>query len=67
MTPLDAVESGTATGPATPGPRAPLSGRPREGYDADVLVRDEDPLVDIEVLAQPEHITGVWKAGVRVK
>lgn len=67
LTPLEAIESGTAIGPSTLGPQAPLSGQLREGYDSDVLVLDEDPLVDIEVIAQPEHITGVWKAGVRVK
>ncbi|MFF8277405.1 amidohydrolase family protein [Streptomyces lateritius] len=67
LTPLEAIESGTALGPATLGPQAPLSGQLVEGYDADVLILDEDPLTDIEVLAQPEHITGVWKAGLRVK
>jgi hypothetical protein len=33
-------------------------------YDADVLVLDGDPLADIEIIAQPARITGVWKAGV---
>jgi imidazolonepropionase-like amidohydrolase len=64
---LEAIEAATAIGPETLGPQAPLSGQLREGYDADVLTLDEDPLTDIEVLAQPEHITGVWKAGTRVK
>ncbi|RPK56073.1 Imidazolonepropionase [Streptomyces sp. ADI96-15] len=67
MTPLEAIEAGTATGPATLGPQGPRSGQLREGYDSDVLVLDEDPLADIEVIARPERITGVWKAGVRVK
>ncbi|WP_066951393.1 metal-dependent hydrolase family protein [Streptomyces lushanensis] len=67
LTPLEAIESGTALGPATLGPQAPLSGQLREGYDSDVLILDEDPLTDIAVLAQPEHITGVWKSGSRVK
>jgi imidazolonepropionase-like amidohydrolase len=67
MTPLEAIEAATALGPATLGPQAPRSGVLAEGYDADVLTLDEDPLADISVLAQPEHITGVWKAGRRVK
>ena len=67
MTPLQAIEAATATGPATLGPQAPRSGRLEAGYDADVLMLDADPLTDIAVLAQPEHITGVWTAGRRVK
>jgi imidazolonepropionase-like amidohydrolase len=35
-------------------------------YDADVITLDADPLVDIAVLAQPAHITGV-EGGRRVK
>jgi imidazolonepropionase-like amidohydrolase len=67
LTPLEAIEAGTATGPLTLGPQAPRSGQLRAGYDADLLTLDEDPLTDISVLAEPEHITGVWKAGRRVK
>jgi imidazolonepropionase-like amidohydrolase len=67
FTPLEAIETATANGPATLGPQAPRSGQLRRGYDADVLVLDANPLADIGVLAEPEHITGVWKAGSRVK
>ncbi|MEU6432343.1 amidohydrolase family protein [Microbispora sp. NPDC046973] len=67
LTPLEAIEAGTATGPLTLGPQAPKSGRLQEGYDADILTLDADPLADISVLADPGHITGVWKAGRRVK
>lgn len=67
FTPLEAIEAGTATGPETLGPQAPRSGQLLAGYDADVLTLDADPLADIGVLAEPAHITGVWKAGVRVK
>lgn len=67
LTPLEAIEAGTATGPLTLGPQAPRSGRLQSGYDADIITLDEDPLVDIAVLAEPNHITGVWKAGRRVK
>jgi imidazolonepropionase-like amidohydrolase len=67
MTPLQAIEAATATAPATLGPQAPNSGKLEAGYDADVLVVAGNPLTDIQVLARPEHITGVWKSGRRVK
>jgi imidazolonepropionase-like amidohydrolase len=67
MSPLQAVEAATATGPLTLGPQAPRSGQLSSGYDADVLILDADPLADIAVLADPAHITGVWTAGRRVK
>lgn len=67
MSPLQAIEAATATAPATLGPQAPRSGQLAAGYDADVLTLDADPLADISVLSQPEHITGVWTAGRRVK
>ena len=63
MTPLQAVESGTARGPETLGPQAPLSGQLKEGYDADFIAVSADPLKDIDILAKPEEITHVWKAG----
>jgi imidazolonepropionase-like amidohydrolase len=67
MSPLQAIEAATATGPRTLGPQAPKSGRLKAGFDADVLTVGADPLADISVLATPEHITGVWKSGRRVK
>jgi imidazolonepropionase-like amidohydrolase len=67
MSPLQAIEAVTATGPRTLGPQAPKSGRLETGFDADVLTVGADPLADISVLARPEHITGVWKSGRRVK
>jgi imidazolonepropionase-like amidohydrolase len=67
MTPLQAIEAATATGPLTLGPQAPKSGRLEAGFDADVITVGADPLADISVLARPEHITGVWKGGRRVK
>lgn len=62
-----AIEAATANGPATLGPQAPRSGQLLAGYDADILTLDVDPLSDISVLAKPEYVTGVWKAGRRVK
>lgn len=67
MTPLQAIAAATATAPRTLGPQAPRSGQLRAGYDADFLTLDADPLSDITVLAKTEHITGVWRAGRRVK
>jgi imidazolonepropionase-like amidohydrolase len=67
MSPLEAIEAATATGPLTLGPQAPRSGRLAEGYDADVITLDADPLADIGVLADPDRITAVWTRGRQVK
>ena len=67
FTPLEAIEAATAAAPATLGPQAPRSGLLNPGYDADVITVDGDPLVDITVLANPANVTGVWRAGRRVK
>ena len=67
MTPLQSIAAATAVAPRTLGPQAPRSGRLAPGYDADILTLDADPLADISVLAQPDHITGVWTRGRRVK
>ena len=67
MTPLEAIEAATAIGPLTLGPQAPRSGQLAEGYDADVITLDADPLADVGVLADPDRITRVWTAGRLVK
>ena len=67
MSPLEAIEAATASGPLTLGPQAPRSGRLAEGYDADVITLDADPLADIGVLADPDRITAVWTRGRPVK
>lgn len=67
MSPLEAIRSATATGPLTLGAQAPTSGILREGYDADLITLDANPLEDIGVLAKPDHITRVWKSGKLVK
>jgi imidazolonepropionase-like amidohydrolase len=67
FTPLEAIEGATGNGPATLGPQAPRSGQLVAGNDADIIVVDGDPLTEIALLAQPTRITGVWKAGRRVK
>jgi imidazolonepropionase-like amidohydrolase len=67
LSPLEAIEAATASGPLTLGPQAPRSGRLAEGYDADVIALDADPLADIGVLADPDRITAVWTRGRQVK
>lgn len=67
MSPLQAIEAATSTGPLTIGAQAPRSGRLEAGYEADVITVGADPLADITVLARPAHITAVWTAGRRVK
>jgi imidazolonepropionase-like amidohydrolase len=63
MTPLQAIEAGTANGPLTLGKQAPKSGQLKEGYDADFIAIAEDPLKNIGALAIPKKITHVWKGG----
>jgi imidazolonepropionase-like amidohydrolase len=67
FTPLQVIEMSTATGPQTLGPQAPRSGQLREGFDADVITVDGDPLTELTLLADPVRIIGVWRAGQRVK
>ena len=67
LTPIQAVEAATANGPATLGPQAPMSGRLVEGYDADVIAMDGNPLEDLTMWGEPGRVTHVWKSGVAVK
>jgi len=67
MTPLEAIEAATATGPETLGPQAPRSGRLEDGYDADVIAFDTNPLEDPSVWGDPTRVTHVWKTGTLVK
>lgn len=67
MTPLQAIEAGTANGPETLGRGAPRSGQLCEGFDADFIAMDANPLERIEALTEVHHITHVWKGGVCVK
>ena len=67
MAPLDAIEAATANGPDTLGPQAPKSGQLVEGYQADVIAFDVNPLEDDTVWGDPDRVTHVWKAGVPTK
>ena len=67
MTALEAIEAATANGPLTLGPQAPQSGQLVEGYDADVIALDFDPLTDASGWGDPDRVTHVWKSGTQVK
>ncbi|MBW3657593.1 MAG: amidohydrolase family protein [Actinobacteria bacterium] len=67
LTPLEAIETATANGPLTLGPQAPDVGTLELGKIADVITVAGDPLRDIALLGDAGNVSGVWKAGVRVK
>jgi imidazolonepropionase-like amidohydrolase len=67
MTPLEAIEAATANGPDTLGPQAPPSGQLVEGYDADVIAINFNPLVDNSGWGDPDRVTHVWQSGASVK
>jgi imidazolonepropionase-like amidohydrolase len=67
MTALEAIEAATANGPDTLGPQAPVSGQLRNGYDADVIAIDFNPLEDKSGWGDPDRITHVWQAGRQMK
>ncbi|MCL1588015.1 MAG: amidohydrolase family protein [Actinomycetia bacterium] len=67
MTALEAIEAATANGPDTLGPQAPLSGQLKEGYDADVIAIDFNPLEDNSGWGDPDRVTHVWQFGNSVK
>ena len=67
MTSLEAIQAATANGPLTLGPQAPRSGRLVEGYDADVIAFDVNPVDDITVWGDADRVTHIWKSGKLVK
>jgi len=67
MTALEAIESATASGPDTLGPQAPMSGQLKEGYDADVIAINFNPLEDSSGWGDRDRVTHVWKAGNPMK
>ncbi|KAH8602495.1 hypothetical protein B0O99DRAFT_499689 [Bisporella sp. PMI_857] len=68
MSPLEAIKAATANGPLSIGPEmASLSGQLKEGYDADIIALEENPLTDIKVLQDRKVITHVWKGGKQYK
>ncbi|KAK3707842.1 hypothetical protein LTR37_011844 [Vermiconidia calcicola] len=68
MTPLQAIEAATANGPMTLGSeQAPSSGQVKEGYSADLLGLDDNPLDNINMLRAPKNIRYIWKSGNLIK
>lgn len=67
LTALEALEAATANGPDTLGPQAPLSGQLRDGYDADVIAIDFNPLDDNSGWGDPARVTHIWQGGEQVK
>lgn len=67
MTDLEAIEAATANGPETLGPQAPHTGQLSEGYHADVITMDANPLDDRSVWGDADRVTGVWQLGHRRK
>ncbi len=67
MSALEAIEAATANGPDTLGPQAPLSGQLRDGYDADAIAIDFNPLEDNSGWGDPDRVTHIWQAGNNVK
>ncbi|MHA2278808.1 MAG: amidohydrolase family protein [Candidatus Kariarchaeaceae archaeon] len=63
MSTKKALVTATSMGSKTLGPRAPKSGVLKEGFDADVLLLQKNPLDDITILQDKENITGVFKSG----
>ena len=64
MTELQAIEAMTAMGPETLGEHfGPKSGILKEGFDADLIALDENPLEDIKVLGETDNVKWVWKGG----
>ena len=65
MTPLEAIEAGTANGPLSLGGlgMAPRSGRIEVGYDADLIALNGNPLDDMALFRDHKNITHVWKGG----
>lgn len=67
MTPLQALTAATANGPSTLGPQAPPSGLLQAGYHADIIALSQNPIDDIQVIADGQNVTHVWQGGKSVK
>ena len=67
MSSLEAIEAATARGPETLGPQGPASGQLAEGFAADLIALDRNPLDDVSVWGDPDRVAAVWKAGRKVK
>ncbi|KAJ4263418.1 hypothetical protein NW762_006237 [Fusarium torreyae] len=67
MSPLGAVEAATVNAPETLGLQATKKGLIKQGWDADSIALDENPLDNIDLFAKPSNIKYVWKMGQQIK
>ena len=67
MTSLQAIQTATANGSLSLGKQAPKSSLLAEGYDADIITLNENPLENINVLGEVDKIINVIKKGKIVK
>lgn len=65
MQPMDAIIAATSTGPQTLGKRAPNSGLLKTGYDADLVLLNDNPLNDIKILNDRSKIDLVVRGGMK--
>lgn len=65
--PLQAIEACTATAPETLGLQAPLSGKIKAGYDADLIAVAGNPQEDIIILLDSTNVTHIWRGRALVK
>ena len=47
--------------------RSDETGQIQEGFLADLLLVDGDPVADVRLLRQPKRLVGIWKGGVAHK
>lgn len=60
---LEAIKAATANGPLTVGAQAPKTGQLKAGYEADILGLTENPVEDVKILQNKDHIKYVFKGG----
>ena len=60
---MEAITAATGMAPKTLGPRAPKSGRLKEGYKADILCLDKNLLDDLTILQRKDYLSHVIKSG----
>ena len=64
LTPLQTIKCATVNAVLTVGAQAPpRTGQIREGYDADMIAVQKNPLEEIDVMLEVSNISHVWKSG----
>lgn len=67
LTPLQAIEAATINAAETLGKLRPNKGLIMEGWDADMIAVEHNPLEEIKELADAANIKFVWQGGLLVK